>query len=292
MVWGCRYPVTANTFAAGVRDTSNNAGSVRIYKRQPDNTYSLVDTIARPANWETLIYFGQNIALDETGSTMLVSRQAYSTIAGRFSVFVRSGETWTEQHYQMDPTGDINSYFGYRNAISADGDTLAVSGRQYDSNKGILKVYRRNNSSWSELGSFTGATNNRLGGECINVVNGGNLVIANRGGTNPGMHEGGFRVYEYNGSSWTSRSGTLPQYTATSSTVGNYIHAAENGQYLIAQYVNGSVYQAIFMQRAANGDWTEVDATTLTGTSRTLRLSSDTQRMIAASYGDGFQVYE
>src|SRR5207237_141685 len=85
---------------------------------------------------------GFSVSLSDDGSTLAVGANAEDSnargingnqndnsmqSAGAAYIFVRSGATWTQQAYVKAPNTAPNVQFGYSVALSADGNTFAVS---------------------------------------------------------------------------------------------------------------------------------------------------------------------
>jgi len=86
--------------------------------------------------------FGFSLSLSDDGNTLAVGANAEDSnatgingnqqdnsmqSAGAAYLFVRSGTTWTQQAYVKAPNTAANVQFGYSVALSADGNTFAVS---------------------------------------------------------------------------------------------------------------------------------------------------------------------
>src|SRR6185295_18218422 len=124
--------------------------------------------------------FGDIIALSGDGNTLAVGAPLESSAAkgingkgannpglssGAVYVYVRNGSRWAEQAYIKASNPGADDQFGYGVALSADGNTLAVSapyedsaatgvnGNQADNsmeNSGAVYVFTRSGSAWSQ----------------------------------------------------------------------------------------------------------------------------------------------
>jgi FG-GAP repeat len=124
--------------------------------------------------------FGDAVALSGDGNTMVVGAHAESSSArgvngnqtdtsafnsGAAYVFVRSGDRWVQQAYLKASNSGLNDQFGNIVALSADGNTLAVSayfegskatgvnGNQADNSmeqSGAVYVFIRTGTTWSQ----------------------------------------------------------------------------------------------------------------------------------------------
>jgi len=145
--------------------------------------------------------FGFSISLSDDGNTLAVGANAEDSNAkgingnqednsmqstGAAYIFVRSGTSWTQQAYVKAPNTTANVQFGYSVALSADGNTFAVSafdeggvsravvngpngpfpaGRN---GTGAIYVYTRSGTTWA-LQSYLKASNAE-GGDSLGVI--------------------------------------------------------------------------------------------------------------------------
>ncbi|MBA3541865.1 MAG: hypothetical protein H0T79_19780, partial [Deltaproteobacteria bacterium] len=124
--------------------------------------------------------FGERIALSDSGDTLAVGAPLESssatlingnqannnaTAAGAVYVYLRTGTTWAQQAYVKPSSGEANDEFGYRIALSASGDLLAVGAYREDGsttgvggnpadnaalNSGAAYVFTRAMTSWTQ----------------------------------------------------------------------------------------------------------------------------------------------
>jgi hypothetical protein len=92
--------------------------------------------------------------------------------AGAVYVWVRSGNTWTEQAFIKSSNPDIEDWFGVRVSLSGDGNTLLVGAQNEDSNargingnqmdnsateSGAAYIFTRAGSTWTQRAYLKGA---------------------------------------------------------------------------------------------------------------------------------------
>jgi FG-GAP repeat len=155
--------------------------------------------------------FGFSVSLSDDGNTLAVGANAEDSSAklingdqndntmqsaGAAYIFVRSGTTWSQQAYVKAPNTAPNVQFGYAVALSADGNTFAVSafdeggisrvvvngpngpfppGRN---GTGAIYVYTRSGSTWT-LQSYLKASNAENGdslGVSVSISDDGNTI--------------------------------------------------------------------------------------------------------------------
>jgi hypothetical protein len=155
--------------------------------------------------------FGYSLALSGDGNTLVAGAIAEDSAAsginindfqnddslisaGAAYVFVRSGETWTQQAYLKASNSGANDLFGYSVGISNDGNTLAVasydeggSGRFVNAipdnlrpGAGAIYVFRRNSSNWRQTDYLKGSRseNGDSMGYSMAMSADGNTIVA------------------------------------------------------------------------------------------------------------------
>ena len=175
------------------------AGAVYVYTRQ-GNAWTQ-QAYVKASNPGLNDHFGSSVALSRDGNTMAVAAHWEASAAtgingnqnddsipqaGAVYVFTRTGTTWTQQAYVKAPNTTANVQFGYSVALSADGNTFAVSafdeggasrvvvngpngpfpaGRN---GTGAIYVYTRSGTTWA-LQSYLKASNAE-GGDSLGVI--------------------------------------------------------------------------------------------------------------------------
>jgi FG-GAP repeat protein len=155
--------------------------------------------------------FGFSVSLSDDGNTLAVGANAEDSSAkgingdqndnsmqsaGAAYIFVRSGSTWTQQAYVKAPNTAPNVQFGYSVALSADGNTFAVSAFDEGGSSrtvingpngpfppgrngtGAIYVYTRSAATWT-LQSYLKASNAENGdslGVAVSISDDGNTI--------------------------------------------------------------------------------------------------------------------
>lgn len=148
---------------------------------QPSSTFPVMQVgYIKASNPGERAQFGDAVALSGDGTTMAVGARAESSAArgvngnqsdtsaynaGAVYVFARAGDRWVQQAYLKASNADVNDQFGHAVALSADGNTLAVSayfegsratgvnGDQADNSmahSGAVYVFTRTGAAWSQ----------------------------------------------------------------------------------------------------------------------------------------------
>jgi hypothetical protein len=96
--------------------------------------------------------FGYSLALSNDGNTALIGGPRDSGLyAGAAWVFTRSGGVWTQQTAtKLTGAGEIgNGWFGFKVALSGDGNTALITGYQDNAIKGAAWVFTRSAGVWT-----------------------------------------------------------------------------------------------------------------------------------------------
>ena len=161
--------------------------------------------------------FGCSVSLNGDGNTALVGAFRDDTTAGTDAgsayVFVRSGNSWSEQAKLTAADAATSDNFGNSVSISSDGNTALVGAYQDDlpswANAGSAYVFVRDGTSWSQQAKLTAAdpNSNDYFGYSVALSGDGNLALS---GTyqddQPGAaNAGSAYVFVRSGSTWSQQ---------------------------------------------------------------------------------------
>ncbi len=169
--------------ATGINgDQTNNAsqGSGAVYVFSRTGSIWTQQAYIKGSNTESNDHFGTDLALSSDGNTLAVSASVEdsnatgvngnqndnsATFSGATYIFTRSGSTWTQQAYLKASNTGNSDAFGESIAMSSDGNTLAVSSPNEDSNatgingdetnngrinSGAVYIFTRVGITWSQ----------------------------------------------------------------------------------------------------------------------------------------------
>ncbi|MGE3547626.1 MAG: FG-GAP repeat protein, partial [Kofleriaceae bacterium] len=170
-------------------DSAGASGAVYVFVRSGAGWVQ--QAYLKASNTNNSDAFGRDVSLSADGSTLAVGADLEDSAAtgidgnqadnsamnaGAAYVFTRTGTTWSQQAYvKASNTGPTDS-FGYRIALSGDGNTLAVgahtedggatgiNGPQNDAvmNSGAVYVYSRTGTVWTQQ-AYVKASNPDVG---------------------------------------------------------------------------------------------------------------------------------
>ena len=242
--------------------------------------------------------FGFSVSLSDDGNTLAVGANAEDSnargingdqndnsmqSAGAAYIFVRNGATWTQQAYVKAPNTAANVQFGYSVALSADGNTFAVS--SFDeggasrvivdgpngpfpagrNGTGAIYVYTRSGTTWT-LQSYLKASNAEGGdslGVMVSISDDGNTVAGGildedclATGVNPSnacdtdqrsdTSTGAVVVFIRNGTQWAQQAFIKASNTGKEDWFGSRLQLSGDGNTLaVAAQLEESVAQGI-----------------------------------------------
>ena len=151
--WATALSTDGNTALVGGPADNNGAGAVWVFTRTggvwaQQGTKLEGSSAAGPANQ------GWAVALSSDGNTALIGGPADNSGAGAVWVFARSGATWKQQGSKLVGTGAGGSGAqGSSVALSADGSTAVVGGKQDNNGYGAVWVFTQSAGKWAQQGS-------------------------------------------------------------------------------------------------------------------------------------------
>ncbi len=141
---GAAYEDSSATGIGGnpADNSVSDAGAVHVFVRDGQNQW-MQQAYVKPSNTQADDKFGFGLALSDDGTTMVVGsieedggasglggEQGDESMdaAGAAYVFVRDAQdSWSQHAYVKAPNPDASDRFGFRMALSAAGDTLAIT---------------------------------------------------------------------------------------------------------------------------------------------------------------------
>lgn len=241
-----------------------------------------------PAAFDGADSFGYDIAVSDDGDTLVVGSwledggggingdESDDSVegAGAVYVFVRMGKVWIQQAYIKPDTPMMHTYFGWRVALSADGNLLATCARDEEA----VYVFSRTGGSWSQtfrlqpdvpgygdrfaMGLALSADGETLAvgapeeDSCATAVGGDEQ-------NNSCMGSGAAYVYTRSGDMWTGEVYIKASNTGSADGFGSALALSGDGNTLaVAAYQEDGPGEtepdagAVYMYERAQGAWT------------------------------------
>jgi len=137
-------------------------GNPQVSSQTPVNWDAATIDYIKASNCEATDNFGRAVALSNDGLTMAIAATSESSDAtgvngdqtnnngganGAVYVFVKTGNTWSQQAYIKASYSGFNDQFGLSLALSNDGNTLAIGSYREDSNATGINGDQTNNAT-------------------------------------------------------------------------------------------------------------------------------------------------
>ena len=204
--------------AANNDDNGNDSGSAYIFKYDGENWTEQAKLLASDAAPDDR--FGYSVAI--SGDYCIVGATQdddNGTNTGSAYIFIRSGETWTEQDKLTASDANDDDKFGY--SVSIDGSYAIIGACGDDdngSNAGSAYIFKRDGTTWTEqakLLASDGATNDSFGGSvsikadyCIVGAKNGNSFL------------GSAYIFKRDGTTWPEQDILLASDGASTDSFG------------------------------------------------------------------------
>ncbi|NRD20719.1 hypothetical protein HNV08_11725 [Winogradskyella eckloniae] len=168
-------------------------------------------------------YFGYSVAID--GNYVIVSARLNDdagSSSGSAYIFVRSGNSWTEQTKLTASDAALGDYFGY--SVAIDGNYAIVGAGFNDdagSNSGSAYIFMRSGNSWAEQIKLTASDAASLDNFGYSVAIAGDYAIVGASGNDDaGSGSGSAYIFMRSGNSWTEQSKLTASDAAASDSFG------------------------------------------------------------------------
>ncbi|RZJ25749.1 MAG: integrin, partial [Haliea sp.] len=289
------------TFAVTPAHNNGNteSGAAYIYTRSGGSWSP--QAFIKASNAGTFDLFGFSLALSGDGNTLAVGAYLEDSPArgingatgddpagsdsGAAYIFTRSGTTWSQQAFIKASNADANDWFGFKVALSFNGDALAVSGWSETSgsqatpadnsvlNAGAVYVFARTGVSWTEqayLKSTLPEVDDRFGNALALSSDGNTLAVAAQGddsnhtGTfaatpadnNLAANSGAVYLFTRSGAAWSQQAFVKASNTRAVDRFGHQLSLAGNGNLLAV-----GAYQEDSSSRGFGGNQADAGAT-------------------------------
>lgn len=159
------------------------------------------------------IVFGGSVSMNSDGSIVAVGAQNRvdpinpgNNQAGAVYVYQYNGTSW-EQMGQTLYGSSQTEYFGASTSLSADGKTMAVGAYGASNNRGAVKIYHFDGTSWVQEAVLDGSSGTKFG-SAISLSPDGTILAATAPSfsidtTTPNLYRGAAYVFRHNGTEWS-----------------------------------------------------------------------------------------
>jgi len=147
-----------NTALIGGSTDDHNQGAVWIFTRSGDAWTQQGNKLVGSESAGPVVYRGYGAALSGDGNTAVTAGYGDDHNTGAAWIFVRSGDSWTQQGGKLVGAGASGSaQQGYSAALSSDGNRLLLGGPSDAQGAGAAWEFRRENGAWTQVSKLAGS---------------------------------------------------------------------------------------------------------------------------------------
>ena len=180
--------------------------------------------------------FGSSVSITADGSRVVIGARGEdtgSTNAGAVYVYLRTGNTWTQEAKIFATTPAINNNFGSSVSMSSDGSRIVVGAVATTTTQGSAYVYLRTDTAWA-LESALGTTDTTLGklyGGNVSITADGTRAAISCSRFNPTSITDAGTVYVYfrTGNTWAQEAKIIANDKAVDDRFGSSICMSSDG---------------------------------------------------------------
>ncbi len=250
------------TVAVGGPTDSSSAGAVWILTRS-GGKFAQQGPKLRGSGGSGASRQGFSVALSADGNTLAIGAPYDAGNVGAVWVFVRSGNSWTQQGSRLTATGEVGAGdLGYSVALSADGNTLLAGAPTDAAGTGAAFVFTRSGSTWTQQGAKlvgTGLTAAPQRGISVALSGDGQTAALGANFDNSGI--GATLVFTRSGNAWSQQGSRLVGADAVGGNVWQGISTAlsADGNTLIVGGQNDDSFTgAAWVFTRVAGTWSQL----------------------------------
>ena len=179
-----------------------DSGHVRLYQWNGSSWDQMGSDIdGENANDES----GIIVSLSSDGTIVAIGSLRHDSAKGHVRIYKWDGSTWNQLGSDID--GEDANEQSARPSLNSDGTIVAIGGQSHDQNKGHVRVFQWDGSTWNKLGSnIDGESANDFSGRC-SLNSDGTIVaigaLSNDGTTgNASDNRGHVSIFQWDGSTW------------------------------------------------------------------------------------------
>ena len=172
---------TGDTIVVGAYRANSYVGYVKVYK---NISGTWTQQGAKITGEVTGDYFGNSVAINSAGDTIVVGAPYGNSGTGYAKVYKNISGTWTLQGTKLIGEA-INDSFGGSVAINSTGDTIVVGTYYANTYTGYVKVYKNISGTWTLQGAkITGEAGNDYFGYSVAINSTGDTIVVGAIGAN------------------------------------------------------------------------------------------------------------
>jgi len=210
---------------------------------------------------------GTSVALNYEGNVLAYGEIGYDGVfsdAGIVRIYKWDGTSWSKMVAPITgPSG--SAYMGSSVALDSAGETIVV-GARYAANtdngnpSGIVKVYQRNGSLWTQKGNTLNGINTvEFFGYDVDISSDGNIVIVgiSQWKLNNTM-VGRAKVFQWDGSTWVQKGSDI-EADAVEGKFGGSVAINRTGDIIAVSSINANMYTKVYKWNGTQ--WVQMGST-------------------------------
>jgi hypothetical protein len=217
-----------NIALIGAMDANNMAGAAYVFVRSGSSWIQAQELTAYDGAGGNM--FGRSVALNSTGSTLLVGAPAKNGGKGAVYVFVSLPYWgWGLQAELTASDGNYYDYFGVSTAVSGDGNSALIGAYGKNVSRGAAYTFARSGNSWGQQAELTapdGAANDEYGWSVALSSDGSTALI---GAPWKYYYDGAAYVYGHGSTGWSQQAELTASNGATDDVFGSSVALNSNG---------------------------------------------------------------
>ncbi len=284
-----------DTAVVGAPRDNSGLGAVWVYTRSGSTWVQQAELTGSGESGKG--WFGRSVALSADGDTALVGGYVDHSDTGAVWVFTRTGSTWTQQGAKLTGSDESGAgEFGWSVALSGDGSTALVGGREDGEGVGAAWVFARTGPGWAQQGpKLTGEEEAGAGQFGDGVALSGDGSTALVGGRGDGGGVGAMWVFTRSGSAWAQQGAKL---TGSEEVGAGYFGdsvalSSEGDTALVGGHEDGEGVGAVWVLARSGSAWAQQGAKLTGGEERgrgefgwSVALSGDGATALVGGIGD------
>ena len=210
--FGMSVAVSGNTVIIGAPDdddNGNNSGSAYVFVRSGESWSQQAKLTAEDGTEDA--GFGCSVAID--GDTAVIGAAKdleNNNTSGSTYVFVRSGDSWSQQAKLIPDDSTPGDMFGW--SVDVDDSTVVVGAYGNTDSKGSAYIFLRDDSSWTQQ-SRIDAGDDAIPGDSFGYsvsLSANSIIIGVPYDDYYGSNSGSAYIFVNDGSSWTEQAKLIP----------------------------------------------------------------------------------
>ncbi len=252
--WSVSLNDAGDRIAIGAPSNNGSTGAVRIYSWDGSIWTQLGTDIYGEASSDIS---GYSISMNAAGDRVAIGAYqndgtsgSASNNQGHVRVYSWDGASWIQLGADIDGQ-TFATLFGWSVSINAVGDRVAIGGPYNNSNRGVVRIYSWNGSTWIQLGTdINGKVANDYCGWSVSLNDAGDRVAIGNVWNNAFDFSTGYvTIYSWDGTNWT-----------------------QMGTDILAEFANENFGNSVSMNAA--GDRVVIGAPSNNGSSGAVRIYS------------------